>query len=95
MKGMLVDMRIKSPILLTITDLHSDGFIWTENKIEPGAQDSEYGSVSYNLEIVPQDKGFDDDKFKIKSIELTFDSKKSAKSICKNIKVLDARFIKP
>lgn len=95
MKGMLVDMRIKFPILLTITDLHSDGFIWTENKIEPGAQDSEYGSVSYNLEIVSQEKGFDDEKFKIKSIELTFDSKKSAKSICKNIKVLDARFIKP
>ena len=71
------DTRIKSPVLLTITDLYQDGIVWSENGID----------------FLSQDTDFDNSRFKIKNIKLIFDTGVSAMSVCKNIEVLDARFI--
>lgn len=68
--------KIKSPILLTITDLYHDGTISNDSIFE----------------YLPQNTIFE--KNKIKSIKLVFDKSKAAKDVCKDIKVLDARFIK-
>lgn len=70
---------LTSPIVLTITDMYEDGIT--------DRSDTYY-------EFLPLDTSFEDDKFKIKSIKLIFDTEKKAKSVCKNIKVLDARFVK-
>lgn len=73
--GFIVDHRIKSPILLTVTDLYHDGIIWSEDSID----------------FVSQTDGFDKDKFKIKSIKLIFNTESDSSSLSKNIKVLDSR----
>ena len=70
------DNRIKSPILLTITDLYQDGITWGEECID----------------FVPQIDGFDKDSFKIKRIKLVFDTDAPQMLLCKKVNVLDARF---
>ncbi len=70
------DNRIKSPILLTITDLYQDGITWSEECID----------------FVHQKDGFDKDSFKIKRIKLVFDTDVPQKPLCKKVKVLDTRF---
>lgn len=70
------DNRIKSPILLTITDLYQDGITWGEECID----------------FVHQKEGFDKDCFKIKRIKLVFDTDVPQKPLCKKVKVLDTRF---
>ena len=69
------DTRIKSPVILTVTDLYHDGYILTEDR------------------YILQNAGFEDDKFRIKNIRLTFDTSTIGQSVCNGIKVLDARFI--
>lgn len=70
------DNRIKSPILLTITDLYQDGITWGEECID----------------FVPQIDGFDKDSFKIKRIKLVFDTDAPQMLLCKKVNVLDTRF---
>ena len=70
------DNRIKSPILLTITDLYQDGITWGEECID----------------FVPQIGGFDKDSFKIKRIKLVFDTDAPQKLLCEKVNVLDTRF---
>lgn len=70
------DNRLKSPILLTITDLYHDGITWGEDYID----------------FVPQIGGFNKDNFKIKRIKLVFDADATLKPLCKKINVLDTRF---
>ena len=70
------DNRIKSPILLTITDLYQDGITWGEECID----------------FVPQIDGFDKDSFKIKRIKLVFDTDAQQTFLCKKVNVLDTRF---
>lgn len=70
------DNRIKSPILLTITDLYQDGIKRNEDRID----------------FVSQNEGFDKDCFKIKHIKLVFDTESKQKPLCKNVSVLDTRF---
>lgn len=69
------DTRIKSPVILTVTDLYHDGYILTEDR------------------YILQNAGFEDYKFRIKNIRLTFDASTIGQSVCNGIKVLDARFI--
>lgn len=71
------DNRIKSPILLTITDLYHDGISWLEDSIEFLSQDA-----------------YSEDKFKIKSIRLSYGSGSTATPVCRGVKALDARFYK-
>lgn len=70
------DNRIKSPILLTITDLYQDGITWGEECID----------------FVPQIDGFDKDSFKIKRIKLVFDTDAPQTLLCEKVNVLDTRF---
>lgn len=70
------DNRIKSPILLTITDLYQDGITWGEECID----------------FVPQIDGFDKDSFKIKRIKLVFDTDSTQIPLCKKVNILDTRF---
>lgn len=70
------DNRIKSPILLTITDLYHNGITWNEKCID----------------FVPQKEGFEKDSFKIKRIKLVFDTDVTQKPIWKKINILDTRF---
>lgn len=70
------DNRIKSLILLTITDLYQDGITWGEECID----------------FVPQIDGFDKDSFKIKRIKLVFDTDASQTLLCEKVNVLDTRF---
>lgn len=72
------DSRVKTPILLAITDFYYDGMIWSEN----------------SLEYITHTKGKYEDKFKIKSIKLYFNTVGPQVTVCKGIKVIDARFIK-
>lgn len=70
------DNRIKSPILLTITDLYQNGITWSNDCID----------------FVPQIEGFDKDSFKIKRIKLVFDTDAQQTFLCKKVNVLDTRF---
>ena len=70
------DNRIKSPILLTITDLYQDGITWGEECID----------------FVPQIDGFDKGSFKIKRIKLVFDTDAPQTLLCEKVNVLDTRF---
>ena len=70
------DYRIKSPILLTITDLYQDVIMRNEDRID----------------FVSQNEDFDKDCFKIKRIKLVFDTESKQKPLCKNVSVLDTRF---
>ena len=70
------DNRIKSPILLTITDLYQDGITWGEECID----------------FVPQIDGFDKDSFKIKRIKLVFDTDAPQTLLFEKVNVLDTRF---
>lgn len=77
-KYVKIDSRVKTPILLAITDFYHDGMIWSEN----------------SLEYITHTKGKYEDKFKIKSIKLYFNTVGPQVTVCKGIKVIDARFIK-
>ena len=70
------DNRIKSPILLTITDLYQNGITWSNDCID----------------FVPQIEGFDKDSFKIKRIKLVFDTDSTQIPLCKKVNILDTRF---
>lgn len=72
------DSRIKTPVILTITDLYQYDILKSVDDI-------------YCLTTGTAD--FKEDKFKIKKIKLVFDTDSTAVSMCKDIKVLDARFI--
>lgn len=74
--GQIIDTRIKSPVLLTVTDLYHDGIIWSEDKID----------------YIPQTAGFDNDKFKIKNIKLIINEDRFSMPLSKSIRILDARF---
>lgn len=80
-KYFLEDRRIKSPVLLTITDLYHDGIaqLWME--------DSNINNIDDITKV-----NVDDDSHKIKSIRLTFETNEPAKSVCKSVIPLDARF---
>ena len=73
---------MKSPMILTITDLFHDTAEWT--KID----DDNY--------IFDRDTDFDQEKFKIKEIELIFNLKPSPSSLQAfgDIRLLDSRFSK-
>ena len=71
-----IDRRIKSPVLLTITDLYNDGIIRSGN----------------SFEFVSQTSGFDKDKFKIKNIKLVFNTDSITDTVCRGLTVLDCRF---
>ena len=77
---------IASPVILTITDAHGDGMLWS-----PQDDDTQ----SRTLTNLTGD--FDKDVFKIKTIRLCFERKPSASSLrpFANIRILDARFDKP
>ena len=71
-----LDNRIKSPILLTITDLYHDGITWGEDYID----------------FIPQIGDYNKDNFKIKRIKLVFDADATQKPLCRKVNVLDTRF---
>ena len=79
------DTRLKSPVILTMTDLNHNGIVSTEKLIY----------------IIPQEDIHKNDTFKIKHIQLTFNYDEAVnqitdikQSMCKDVKLIDARFIK-